>query len=393
MNTHSHQFERNVLVVQRIGRLRLFQTDDERRAALDHRHFGSAGDAQILRHVVAGGAGAQHQGALALPVQAAAVMAGMPDGAAKFRKARQVRHDRRGADAVGEHDVARPHAVLCSVRAPQHHVPAIGGCVPGAAGQFGVRPDVEFHRLGVDLEPVGQHVLGNEHRPGARERHVGQVVDARLVVQRQGVVAAAPTVADARLAIHHQRIDAEQGQARGDGQPGLGGADHQHRGVMIRVGLRPLAPVQPVLAAEIALPVHVLPSPPVGRVLVPVDFVQRGHQAPGARGAAFEDQAHDAVAGTHRRFKFENGLDRLDAGTDDAAWRGAARGQCEAVRRHGRQRRHHALGDGVGAGCRAQVPGEREQITPMAIFGEQCRDPRGIAGRERRTEIVEPCFG
>src|SRR3712207_7413039 len=66
-------------------------------------------------------------------------------------------------------------------------------------------------RLGVDLEPVGQHVLWDEHRPGPREGHVGQVVDARLVVQRQRVVAAAPAVADpdrksTRLNFSHAHI-------------------------------------------------------------------------------------------------------------------------------------------------------------------------------------------
>ena len=99
--------EGDVLVVERVGRLRLLQADDEGRAALDQRHFRRAGDGEVLRHVVPRGAGAEHQRALALPVEPAAVAAGMPHRAAEFLQARQVRHDRRGADAVGEDDVAR----------------------------------------------------------------------------------------------------------------------------------------------------------------------------------------------------------------------------------------------------------------------------------------------
>ena len=90
-------------------------------------------------------------------------------------------------------------------------------------------------------------------------------------------------------------------EPRGDHQSRLRGAHDQHGGIAIVIGDGLAAAVGPVLAAEIALPVHVLPALAVGRILVSADLVERGHQRPGARLAAFGDQAHDAVAGTDRR--------------------------------------------------------------------------------------------
>ena len=235
----------------------------------------------------------------------------------------------------GPHDAARVPSLALERARPS--ASAASSQVP--PDEFGVRPDVELHRLGVDLEPVRQHVLRDEDRPGSREGHVGQVVDARLVVQRQRVVAVAPAIADPRLAVHHERVDAEQAQPRRDREPRLRGADHQHGGVAVGIGARPVAPVEPVLAAEIALPVDVLPALAVGRVLVSADLVERGHQRPGARRlAAFGDQAHDAIAGTDLGFEGEDRLDRLGARALHAPRRRAAGGEVQSAGRGARQR-------------------------------------------------------
>src|SRR3712207_7019008 len=44
----------------------------------------------------------------------------------------------------------------------------------------------------------------------------------------------------------------------------------------------------------------------------------------------------------------------------------AARGEGQPARRHARQGRYHPLRDGCGTGGRAQVPGEGEDVAPMA---------------------------
>ena len=56
-----------------------------------------------------------------------------------------------------------------------------------------------------------------------------------LVVQRQRVIALAPVVADARLAVDDQRVDLQLLQARRDRKPGLAAADHQHGRIAVGV--------------------------------------------------------------------------------------------------------------------------------------------------------------
>ena len=74
------------------------------------------------------------------------------------------------------------------------HRPLAGRLVVGRAGRLGVGPVVELHDLRVRLEPVGDLVLGGEHRPVVGELQVGHVVVPDRVVQAQRLVAAAPLV-------------------------------------------------------------------------------------------------------------------------------------------------------------------------------------------------------
>ena len=90
--------------------------------------------------------------------------------------------------------------------------------VVAAAGKLGAGPEVQLQALDIGLEPVRQLVLGDVDRPGRRERHIGQVVDVHLVVQGQRVIAHAPVVADARVPVDDQRVDAELRRAARDGQ-------------------------------------------------------------------------------------------------------------------------------------------------------------------------------
>ena len=78
------------------------------------------------------------------------------------------------------------------------------------------------------------------------------MIDVDLVVQRQRVIALAPVVADARVAVDDQRIDAELLQPRGDAQPGLPASDDQHGGIAVGISALSRATVGPVLGAEVA---------------------------------------------------------------------------------------------------------------------------------------------
>ena len=141
-----HRGRDQIVVVQRaliVGRVdqlrRRLDADDQRRGALHQRHLGAA-RMQILRDVVAAVAGADHDRALALPVLAVVVLAGMQHGAAKIFQAGNVRHARNAADAGGQHDMARMHRALAAIGAAQRHGPALFFLVVAAALELGPGP-------------------------------------------------------------------------------------------------------------------------------------------------------------------------------------------------------------------------------------------------------------
>ena len=73
-----------------------------------------------------------------------------------------------------------------------------------------------------------------------------------LVVQRQGVVAPTPIVADPLFPVDHQGIDAECAEPSRNAEPGLAAADDDDRGVAISIGTDPIALVEPVRPPEVA---------------------------------------------------------------------------------------------------------------------------------------------
>jgi hypothetical protein len=90
---------------------------------------------------------------------------------------------------------------VLAVSLPDGDPPAPGIRVILAAFEFGARPVAQFQGFNVRLEPSCQFVLGDVGRPVRRERHERQVIDVRLIVQGQRVIALAPMVAYAPRAI------------------------------------------------------------------------------------------------------------------------------------------------------------------------------------------------
>ena len=160
----------------------------------------------------------------------------MQDRAGEILQAWNIRQIGNVADAGRHHDMARMHLAGFAVGQTQHDRPASVLLVVGAAGEFRACPKIEFHVLGIGLEPAGDLVLGNVARPVRRKRHVGEVVDMHLVVQGQGMIAAPPIVPDARFAIDDERVDIQLCQPCGDGQPGMPPADHEHRRIPLGIG-------------------------------------------------------------------------------------------------------------------------------------------------------------
>ena len=342
---------------------------------------------EVLRHVVGAAAGAQDKRALARPAGAAVEALGVHDRALEVVKPRDIRPHRVAADAIGADDVARPHDALGAVAALQRGHPVAGRFIPFGIGEFGIGPAVDLHRVGIELEPVPQHVLGDVGRPGRRERHVGQVVDVDGVVQRQGMVAPPPAVADARPLLHHQRVHPQLVQPGRHGQAGLRAAHHDHRGVVILVGAGAAAHVGPVLAAEIARIGRAARAVGADPLLMPVDGVQRGGEQPCLQRAVLgRGEPDDAGTAADGGVELMDRLDAFGAQPHDLArWPAVGRqgeGACGDAGLLGQQ----ALGDGVLPGHRGHVPGEGQHIAPMRVRVEQSGQRCGVAGGQRGLE-------
>jgi hypothetical protein len=231
---------------------------------------------------------------------------------------------------------ARPHCPRRAVGAAQLDGPASLRIVIAAADEFRAGPEVQLHGVDIGFEPVGELVLRDVGRPVRRERHVGQVIDLDLVVQGQRVIALAPIVADPRLAVDDQRVDLELLQPRGDRQPGLSAADHQHIGVAVGIfggGLAQVEPVGPAEVARIGLSAWTCMAL---LLLEALQFLECRQQRPGLQPVAIAgigDQPHDAVATAGRRLEFEDRLDRGGAGAHHPAGGGALGIDAEIMRR------------------------------------------------------------
>ncbi len=349
--------------------------------------------AQILRHVVAAVAGADHDRLAPVPRRAVGVLAGMHHRAGEVVEARERRLDRNGTDAGGEDDMARMQHALGAVAALQGHRPALRGFVIAAGGQLRVGPVVEVEILDIGFEPVRQLVLGNEHRKGRRERHQRQVIDVHLVVQGERVIAPPPVVADPLVAIDDQRVDAQRPQARGGGEARLAAADHEHDGIAILVGLRLDALVEPIGAAEVAavaLGIAQFARPAVGPA---VQFLERGEQRPGAPGSAVVDQTRDGVGPPEGRLELEDRLDAIDAGPLHAARRRARSRNVDVPRRGPRQQRRQRGRDRGPSRVSDDVPGEGQHVAPVSFGQEGSRDGRRILRLEGGSKRIEPVRG
>ena len=102
-------------------------------------------------------------------------------------------------------------------------------------------PVVELHHPRVHLEPVADLVLGREHRPVLGELDVRQVVVPDRVVQAERLVALAPRVAGALVALDDDRRHAELAQARAERDAALAAADDHDLGLALVAELLGLA--------------------------------------------------------------------------------------------------------------------------------------------------------
>ena len=372
-----------------------FDVDHQGRAALHHRDPRPAA-VQVLRDIVGAGAGAEHQHVALAPLSAIAELARMQHRSAKARERWNLRQIRRAADAGGQDDVARSHLAQAAVGQSHACRPAMRLRIEARAFERGAGPEIDFHRLDIGLQPVGELVLGQVERPAGGERNVGQVVTVHLVVQLQAVIAQPPVVADPFLAVDHQGIDAQLHQACGGGDAGMTAADDQHRRVAIGKGRRFAPLVLPVGSMKVAREGRLFAFRAQHRFLMALEFFQRGEQRPGHRRrrgnrvVRVEPETNKPRAAPAVGLETKYRLEHIDTGAFDHAWRATIRVNRKIACPARQACRPQASADLIAAADGFDVPGQGQQIAPVAVGEEQRLQAIRIALAYHKVETLEP---
>ena len=295
-----------------------------------------------------------------------------------------LRHVGLARHAGGKHQVLGADDLALAV-ALYRHFPFLLGRVVARVHAVGGRPVVHLHHLGVHLQPVADLVLGREHRPVGRKRQVRQVVVPHRVVQAQRLVAAAPLVARAGVAVNHDVRHAQLPQPRAQRDTALPAADHQHEGLLFcaQAGGLVVPALQPGLAAALDAVLGPHRAARVHRLFVALEFLRGRQQRPDAPVL----DAHVAVAARVRRVDG-------DPGRRHAVGRIHLLVGVDAEHRRfdgGELGIQHVLYRG-GAFQGFDVPGEQHQVAPIRFGGEQRRRGVGIARCQRPVELVEQCL-
>ena len=210
----------------------------------------------------------------------------------------------------------------------------------------------------------------------------GKVVVPDRVVQAERLVAAAPLVARSRVLVEDDRRHAELAQARAEADPALAAADHDDvrlAGVAELLGLA-LALLEPGRAPAVGAVLHpVRPVRPLG-LLVALELVEDGEQRPRLAVA----QAQEAATTPDLR------LER-DPRLRDAL--GLARGVGGAEPARAGARPPDEIGDALRSLHGREVPGERDEVAPVAVVQEERAGGLAVRVREGLLERRQPGLG
>ena len=299
---------------------------------------------------------------------------------------REVRDDRTPAHAGGEHQLLRAqhHRLALTL---DRNGPLLRGVVVVRALRLGVAPVVELHDLGVGLEPVGDLVLRREHRPVVRELQVRQVVVPDGVVQAEALVAAAPLVAGASTLVDDDGRHAELPQPRREADATLAAADHEHVRLLGDTEFRRLllAFLGPRRAALVGAVLRALRPGRATGFLVTRELVEGREQRPGPRAVVGAPQPQLPAPAADGRLELDPRLGDAVRRSGFLAVGDPPPARCNPAGDGGDEVTHRvpALGGG-------DVPGERDQVTPVAVVDEQGGDGVTVGGRQGALERREP---
>jgi len=213
------------------------------------------------------------------------------------------------------------------------------------------------------------------------ELEVGQVVVPDRVVQVEGLVALAPRVAGPVVLLEDDGRDAVALEPGTESDAALPAADDDDVGLFDvaegRVGLGLALQPGPATLDDLVLDALLATAPE--RLLETLQLDHGGEQR--ERLAPLEAEVPEAAR--------LGGLE-LDPRLLGAGFAGRPFGERPALRLHPGEGRTEHVGDLLVALDGLDVPGERDEVAPQAVVGEQPRSRVDIAGAEGGVERVEP---
>jgi hypothetical protein len=215
------------------------------------------------------------------------------------------------------------------------------------------------------------------------------VIDRRLVVQFEAVVAQAPIVADAPDSIDDQGIEADALQLNRSRNAGMAATDNENVRLAIVEGDLGLPLVEPVRTGEITRMGYwriALRS----RVADPVE-VEGCRNRPGeGRSVRRADQPDGSDAGSVDRIKANDRFDDLLAGDDRPAGDECRGVHPELAGVHFRGATAQFVAEYRVSANSRELPGNPEQIPPMAVGQEQFGQGLVVSGRQREAKGANP---
>src|ERR1700722_13310495 len=293
----------------------------------------------------------------------------------------EARHDRLGGHARREHQLLRPQGDLLAV-AIEDDGPLFLLWVEARA--FGCRlgPVVQLHYLGIHFQPVADLVLRREHRPVLGEVDIGEMVVPDRIVQAERLIALAPRIPGALVLLYDDRGHSELPEARAKADSALAAADDQHIGLRLIAELLGLLVPQflPGLGAGIDAMPRAEHASEARLLFMALELGHRGQQGPD--GAVLK--ADQSIAPR------DLGLER-NPGFEDAARfrRRLTLGDAPVARLHPLEAMAKHVADLIAPFHCLDVPGERDEVAPVAVLAEHCRRGVEVARGQGGVEFGE----
>src|SRR6266487_5546460 len=203
------------------------------------------------------------------------------------------------------------------------------------------------------------------------------------VVQGQRLIALAPRVAGPGIAIDDDCGHAELAQPRAESDPALAATNDDHvrlRDVAELFGFAP-ALLEPGLPIRDSTVLGSPGSPAILRLLVALEIVQRRQQRPSF--AVSEPEVTDAAA--DRGLELDPALVVRPGGAQLVS-------DCETAGLHLIERLSKHIAYALGTLDRDDVPGERDQVAPVAVFNEEGSCGIDVPGGQSPLKVRQPPY-